>query len=151
MARKKNSDVVSALLYIIVGALLIIFKARTLDIAMTVAGVVFIVSGIIELIRKNPVSGVISIIIGAVILVLGWTITEIVLLVLGILIAVKGIISLVQALKKRRKKLLQVIFPIITIAVGLVIAFGNGLDIAILIGGIILVIDGVLGLVAAIK
>ena len=43
MAKKNTSNLVSAILYILVGVLLIVFKSATLGWAMTIAGVIFII------------------------------------------------------------------------------------------------------------
>ena len=151
MATKKNSELFSALLYIIIGVLLIIFKSQTLGWAMTIAGAFFIISGVLDLIKQNWAGGAVSLIIGIAILVLGWVATAIVLLVLGILIAIKGAIALISAFKKKNANALDIVFPILTIVVGLVLAFGNGLDILIIITGALLAIDGVLGLIGSFK
>ncbi|MBQ9783836.1 MAG: DUF308 domain-containing protein [Clostridia bacterium] len=153
MAKKKktNSELFSSLLYIIIGVLLVLFRSETLGWAMTIAGIFFLISGILDLVKKNWAGGAISLIIGVAILVLGWAAAKIVLLVLGILIAVKGIIALVNVLKKRKKNALELIFPILSIVLGIMLAFGNGLDIMIVVVGILLVIDGFLGLMGALK
>lgn len=151
MAKKSHSELFSSILYIIVGVLLMIFKAQTLGWAMTIAGAVFVISGMLDLIKQNWAGGAVSLIIGISILVLGWLATQIVLLVLGILIALKGVVALVDALKASKKNALSLVFPILTIVVGLMLAFGNGLDIMILIVGILLAVDGVLGLVSSLK
>ena len=151
MAKKTNSALLSSLLYIIIGLLLVIFRSQTLGWAMTVAGIVFVVSGILELVKKNWTGGAVSLIIGIAILVLGWLAAQIVLLVLGILIAVKGIVTLIEVLKKSKKNALDLVFPILTIVVGVMLAFGNGLDVMIIIVGVLLAIDGVIGLVGALK
>jgi len=152
MAKKKtDAALVSALLYIILGVLLIVFRSGMLGIAMTIAGIIFVVSGILEVAKKNWASGAISLIIGIAILVLGWVAAQIVLLVLGILIALKGIIALIEALGKKKITLLGVLFPVLTIVVGLMLAFGNGLDILLVICGVLLALDGVIGLINAIK
>ena len=93
MAKKTNSELFSSLLYLIVGLLLVIFRSQTLGWAMTIAGIVFIVAGVIDILKKNFGGGAISLIIGIAILILGWVAAKIVLLVLGILIAIKGIIA----------------------------------------------------------
>lgn len=149
MAKKTNSELISSLLYIIIGVLLIIFRAQTLNWAMTIAGVIFVVSGAIDLLRKNWTGGAVSLIIGIAILVLGWIATQIVLLVLGILIALKGIVALIDVLKRKSKNALQLVFPVLSIVVGLMLAFGNGLDIMILVVGVLMVVDGILGLVSS--
>ena len=152
MAKKKtDAALVSALLYIILGVLLIVFRGQMLGIAMTIAGIVFVVSGILEVAKKNWASGAISLIIGIAILVLGWVAAQIVLLVLGILIALKGVIALIEALGKKKITLLGVLFPVLTIVVGLMLAFGNGLDILLVVCGVLLALDGVIGLINAIK
>lgn len=151
MAKKTNSELFSSILYIIIGALLIIFRSQTLGWAMTIAGIFFVISGILDLIKKNFVGGAISLIIGIAILVLGWTAAEIVLLVLGILIAIKGIAALINVIKSKGFSILSLIYPILSIVVGLLLAFGNGLDIIIVIVGVLLAIDGVLGLIGSLK
>ena len=72
-------------------------------------------------------------------------------LAIGILIAIKGVLALLDALKKHKTTLLDVLFPVLTIIVGVMLAFGNGLDIMILIVGILLMVDGILGLLNALK
>ena len=152
MAKKTTSALFSALLYIIIGVLLIIFPGDAIEIAMTVAGIFFIISGIIEIIKKNVAGGIVSLIIGIAIILLGNLVVDIVLLVLGILIAVKGLVDLINAIKKPEKTtVLDIIFPVLTMVVGLVLAFGNALSVLVIIVGALLVVDGVLGLLSCIK
>ena len=149
MVQKSNSELITSILYILIGAILAIFRSQTLGWAMTIAGILFIVFGILDLVRTNLGSGAISLIIGIAILVLGWTITEIVLLVFGILIALKGVVAFVDALQAHKKNLLHFIFPVISVVIGLMLAFGNGLDTIILVAGILLAVDGLFGLFSA--
>ena len=152
MAKKNNSsNLISAILYILVGVLLIVFKSATLGWAMTIAGIVFIVSGILDLVKKNWAGGGVSLVIGIAILVLGWVAAAIVLLVLGILIAIKGIVALINVFKKDKKNALDFVFPALTVVVGLMLAFGNALDVMIIIVGVLLMIDGIIGVVGSLK
>ena len=152
MATKKtNSEFLAALLYLVIGVILIIFRSATLSWLMTAAGIFFIVSGILEMLRKNTANGAVSLIIGIAVLVLGWIMVEIVLLVLGVLIAIKGIIALYEALKVKKPKLLAILFAILTVVAGLLLAFGDGIDYMILIVGILLAVDGVLGLISCLR
>ena len=151
MAKKTNNELFSSILYIVIGVLLIVFKAETLNWIMTAAGIIFIVSGVLDLVKKNFAGGAISLIIGIAILVLGWLATKIVLLVLGILIAIKGIIAFIEVLKKSKKNALEVLFPILSVVVGLMLAFGNALSIMVLIVGVLLTVDGIIGLIGSIK
>ena len=118
---------------------------------MTVAGAFFIISGVLDVIKKNYTGGGVSLVIGIAILVLGWLAAKIVLLVLGVLIAIKGIVTLAEVLKSKKPKALDIVYPALTVVIGLSLAFGNGLDILIVITGILLAIDGGLGLMASLK
>jgi uncharacterized membrane protein HdeD (DUF308 family) len=148
---KKHSELISSLLYILIGALLVIFQDRTIGWAMTVMGALFIVFGILDLVRSNWGGGAVSLIIGIAILVLGWVVTEIVLLVFGVLIALKGVIALIDALRASKKDVLDIVFSILTIVIGLMLAFGNGLNVLIIIAGVMLMFNGILGLLGATK
>ena len=121
-----------------------------------IAGIVFVISGILDLVKKNWAGGGVSLVIGIAILVLGRGVAAaIVLLVLGILIAIKGIVALVNALKKDKKNALDFVFPALTVVVGLmlvlVLVFDNGLDIMIIIVGVLLMIDGIIGIASSLK
>lgn len=151
MAKKRNSELVSSLLYILIGTLLVIFRDRTIEWAMTVMGILFIVFGVLDLIGNNWGSGAVSLIIGIAILVLGWVVTEIVLLVFGILIALKGIVALIHALRSFKKSIVDIIFAILTVAIGIMLAFGNGLNVLIVVAGIMLMFNGILGLLGAVS
>ena len=148
MSKKLKNNLSSPILYIILGALLIIFKAQMLNWAMTIAGVFFAVMGIVDL-TKGRKSGALNLVIGILILVLGNTILDVVLVVLGILIAVKGLVDLLEILKNKKRNAIQVVFAAISIAVGVALAFGNLLGDLIVIIGVLLVIDGALGLLGA--
>ena len=151
MIKKPQSELFTSILYIAIGVLLAIFRSGSLDIAMTIAGVFFIISGVLDLVKKNYVGGAVSAGIGVAIIVLGWLATKIVLLILGILIAVKGVIALIEVIKKASKNVLEMIFPVLSIVLGLMLAFGGGLDLIILIVGIVLAVNGVIGLLGALK
>lgn len=151
MIKKPQSELFTSILYIAIGVLLAIFRSGSLDIAMTIAGVFFIISGVLDLVKKNYVGGAVSAGIGVAIILLGWLATKIVLLILGILIAVKGVIALIEVIKKASKNVLEMIFPVLSIVLGLMLAFGGGLDLIILIVGIVLAVNGVIGLLGALK
>jgi uncharacterized membrane protein HdeD (DUF308 family) len=116
---------------------------------MTIAGVFFLISGIIDVIKKNYMGGAVSIIIGVAILILGWLATKIVLLVFGLLIAIKGLIALIEEFKRKKLSAFGILFAILTMVAGIMLAFGDGLNILVLICGIFFIIDGVLGLIGA--
>ena len=149
--KKKQTGLWTALLYILIGTVLVIAPGKALNVAMTIVGAFFIVFGALDLLGGNMIGGAISLIIGIAIIVLGWTLMAIVLLVLGILIALKGLLALNDELKKKKHSLLGLLYPILTVIFGIMLAFGNGFGIVLLLVGIFFIADGVLGLIAALK
>ena len=149
MASKKfNTNLTSAIMYIVLGALFCIFRAGVLDWLMTIAGVLFIVFGIIDLVKGGTTSGIINIAIGAVILIGGWFFIEVVLIVFGILLAIKGTIALINALKALNKSVFDIIFSALTLAVGIMLIVSKWalIDWFFVIMGVLFIIDGVLEL-----
>ena len=151
MKKKINSELSASILYIIVGLLLVFFPNAALSWAMTIAGALFIISGAVDIWKKNLVGGAISVIIGAAIILFGWLLVSIVLLVFGILIAVKGGAELVEVVRRKKVKIVDVIFPVLTIIVGIVLAFGNAISWLVICTGVFLCIDGVIGVIGHFK
>ncbi len=153
MKKRPNINLTSPLLYIILGALLVIFNAQLLNWAMTIAGIFFVVMGVLDLLKGRTGSGIVNLAIGIIIIILGWTIFDIVLKVLGVLIAAKGIFDLISVLKIKKANALSVIVAALTIAIGITLAVstGNVLGVVMKICGALLIIDGVLGLLGAKK
>ena len=149
MLKKFNSELILSLLYILIGVLLVIFRDRTLGLVMTVAGVIFLVFGILELLRSNWTGGAVSLIIGLSIIVFGWVLTEIVILVFGILIALKGVVALIDELRRFKKNAVDIIFAVLTIVIGLLLAFGELLSIMIAIAGVMLMFNGIVKLISS--
>lgn len=148
---KKTINISSPVLYLILGILLMVFKMQMLSWAMTLAGIAFVVMGVLDIINKRTKSGIFNIALGVIILVVGWTILNVVLLVLGVLIAAKGVMDLVEVLKRKKRNALKVILAALTIALGVALALGDLLGNLIWIVGLFLVIDGALGLLGAKK
>ena len=151
MAKKSSLNLSSPILYIILGALLMIFKSQMLSWAMTIAGIAFVVMGIVDVVKGRTKSGIVNLALGAIILIVGWTILSIVLIVLGVLVAAKGVMDLLDVLKSKKRNALGVVFAALTIAIGVALVFGNFLGNLIWVIGLLLVIDGVLGLLGAKK
>ena len=154
MAKKinfKNSELLSSIVLILVGLLLAIFRGSVLEWMMTAVGVIFIVLGILDVVKKNWVNGGVSIVIGAAIILFGWLLTGIVLIVLGVLLAIKSAISLAEILKSKKKNIPELVYAIAGIFLGVLLAFGNLVSVLILIAGILLIIDGAIGLIGELK
>lgn len=142
------SNLFTCALYAIIGLMLIVMQGGSLGVVMTVVGVLFIVLGIIDIAKsKDLVKGLIEIVIGVVIITCGWLLVNLILLIFGILLIVKGILDISKTYKKGFMALLP---AIITLVLGILLAFtnfaGNLINIICLIVGIIFVINAVLTL-----
>lgn len=142
------TNVLTSVLFAVVGILLIFLKGGSLGILMTVTGAILIVMGILEIINgKNWLAGIIYIGIGVAIIVLGWLIVDILLLILGIVLCVKGVIDIVSFYKKGFMACLP---AIILIVIGILLIFTKiiykFLDIICIIAGVILILNAVLNL-----
>jgi len=133
MKKKIDSALFSSILYIVAGILLAVMPGDFMKWALLAIGIFFIVSGILEMVKKNWVGGVVSIAIGVAIIVLEWFILKWIFIVLGVLIALKGVVALINAIKYNTT-VLGLLFPILTI-----------------IAGIFLAVNGVIGLIGALK
>ena len=154
----KPSQLVSALLTLALGILFVILRGQVVGIAILVLGIALIISAIIDFVKKNITAGVIKAVLGIVVLVLGGLLKDIALIILGIVLLLYGVLELVKRLTSKKKKknatwvrVLGLIEPVLCILVSLALIFrpGQALDIAILIGGIVLIVDGALALIAA--
>ena len=155
----KLSQFTSALMTLILGVLFVMLKGGVVGIAIKVFAAVLIITAVIELIKLKIASGVVKAILAVVLLIFGWAITEIALLVIGIVLIVFGVLELVKRIfalfKKNRTKLLAKILgfisPVFSILAGyfLITSSGEAVNWAIVVGGVLLIINGVLALIEA--
>ena len=155
----RSSQFVSALMTLILGILFVILKGEVVGIALTVFGVVLIITAILELIRKNIASGIIKAVLGIAVLSFGWMLLDIALLVIGIVLIVFGVLELIKRIiaifKKKKNKLLATILgfisPVFSVVAGyfLITSSGEAVGWAIILGGVLLIINGVLALIEA--
>ena len=153
MAKKidfKNSELLSSVILVLVGLLLVIFRTSVLQWVMTAVGAIFVVFGVLDILKKNWVNGGVSIAIGAAIIIFGWALTEIVLIVLGVLIALKSLVSLYEILKSKKKNVPEIIYAAAGVLLGVLLAFGNLVSVLVLIAGILLIVDGAVGIYGAV-
>lgn len=146
MFKKQSSEFYTSVMYVIVGLLLVIFKSETINWAMTAAGAFFIITGALDVYNKNYNTGGVNIAIGVAIIVLGWVLTNVVLLILGLLIAARGGLALYNLIMAKKTDVMDLLYPALTVVTGLVLAFGNGLDILIVIVGLLLIANGAFNL-----
>ncbi|MBQ8345525.1 MAG: hypothetical protein IJY42_04595 [Clostridia bacterium] len=154
---KKVSQLLSAILTLVLGIFLVIKGEGIIPLALTVFGVFLLVLAVLDFIRIRVISGLIYAILGAIVLVFGglvWGLLKTYALpVIGILLLIYGIFLLIKSItsKKKGRKLwgiiLSFIEPAICIVGALMLIVGNTVSVAILIAGNILIVDGVLALI----
>lgn len=151
----KKSSLFISILTAVIGLLFIILKNDVIGISMTIIGVFLIVMGVLYLIDKLFLSGVIWIVIGVVIIVFGWVLATVVIYILAVYFIISGIINIINLIKAHTKgtnflyTLLIYAFPVFSIIIGILLCFNQGGTIAwiFIVCGILLLIDGIVGIV----
>lgn len=145
---KISNNTVAAVLYVLVGVLFCIFKASMLNWLLTAAGIVFIVLGVLDILKKNLVNGIVEAVIGVVILVGGWAFVEVALIIFGALLVIKGVLDLMAAIKAKAG-IFTMIAAVITAVVGVLLIASKWvmLDWFFIVMGVILIVDGALMLI----
>ena len=150
MAKKlKISDnTVAAILYILVGVLFCIFRASMLRWLLTAAGIVFIVMGVLDILKKNLVNGIVEAVIGVVILVGGWAFVNVALIIFGALLVIKGVLDLLAAIKAKAG-IMTILAAVVTAVVGVLLIASKWVmvDWFFIVMGIILIVDGAMMLI----
>ncbi len=151
MRRKDNA--VMAIGMIVLGLLLIVLKGGVVDIAMTVFAVSMIVTAILDFVNKRTNDGIIKAVLGVCILVFGWMFVNLALYILGAVLIVMGLMLLVNlrrgSMFEDSNRALNYIRPIVMVVAGACLLFNQGgtIDWIFIVGGIMLLIEGLLELV----
>ncbi len=147
MAKSKaiSKELINAILYIVVGALFCILQSRVLNWLLTAVGVLFIVQGVLSILKKDLKSGIISIAIGALLILGAWLFITVVLIIFGALLIVKGVLDLLTALKNK-DNIMPIVVAALTIVLGILVICSNWLDWFFIVVGVLFIANGVLAL-----
>ena len=150
---KLTSNLITAILTIVIGVLFVALKGGVIGIAMTVLGVGLIVWAVLDLIDKNNTSGIIKLIAGIVVIVFGWTLASIVLYVMAALLLVYAVYQLYQLITGKVKDFVKFIEPGVMALIAILLLFNQGGTIAwvFIVAGIFLIVEGALALINCIK
>ena len=150
---KITSNLITAILTIVIGVLFVALKGGVIGIAMTVLGVGLIVWAVLDLIDKNNTSGIIKLIAGIVVIVFGWTLASIVLYVMAALLLVYAVYQLYQLITGKVKDFVKFIEPGVMALIAILLLFNQGGTIAwvFIVAGIFLIVEGALALINCIK
>lgn len=138
---KQSTNLIVAILTIVLGALLVIYKESILNIAITILGVGLIAWAVFDYLNKNVTPAIIKAVIGVIIIVLGWLITDIVLFIFAGLLLVYAIFELYELIKAKKKGWELFVQPLLYL-VAAVLLLLKGFDWPFMIAGIALIIQG---------
>ena len=150
---KITSNLITAILTIVIGVLFVALKGGVIGIAMTVLGVGLIVWAVLDIIDKNNTSGIIKLVAGIVVIVFGWTLASIVLYVMAALLLVYAIYQLYELVTNKVKDVVKFIEPGVMALIAILLLFNQGGTIAwvFIVAGIFLIVEGALALMNCIK
>ena len=154
---RKVSQFISAVMTLALGILFLVLKTDVIGIAITVLGVALLITALLDLIKLSVFTGIVKALLGVAVLVIGWLLIDIAILILGIVLLVYGVANLLKGLfgKKKGVKtwkiIIGIIEPVLCIvgAIFLITSGGKAVEWAVIVAGVILVIDGILALVGA--
>ena len=130
-----------------------------ISIAATCLGVVFIVNGIMSVVKNDLTKGIITIVIGAIIILFGWLFVTIALYILGALLIAYGVLDLINKSKVKivfddtLKKVLYYVIPVLYIVAGACLLFNQGetVSFVFILTGVILLVNGILTILESLK
>ena len=156
MKKIRGNGLFTAIALIAIGILFMIYKSDIISIAMSLIALTFIVTGILDVIRRLTMSGVVKIVIGALVLAAGWLFITLALYVLGACLLIAGISDISRLLSVKTKKMtvamaMHYLQPAIYILVAICLFFNQGgaLSWVFTVSGLFLVVDGVVALIGA--
>lgn len=150
---KLTSNLITAILTIVIGVLFVALKGGVIGIAMTVLGVGLIVWAVLDIIDKNNTSGIIKLVAGIVVIVFGWTLASIVLYVMAALLLVYAVYQLYGLITDKVKDFVKFIEPSVMALIAILLLFNQGGTVAwvFIVAGIFLIVEGALALINCIK
>ncbi len=136
---------ISSLIYIVLGAMLCIFRTELLKYAMLVVGIIAIVIGVLAIIKGDLIYGVVTAAIGALIILGGFLFLQIILLVIGVILAAKGVIELIACFRFSKINIIALLSAIFTIVLGvlLIASTWQFVDTFLIVIGVLMIVDGV--------
>ena len=157
---EKTNKYISAVVMMVIGLLLIILKDGIIGILLTALGVALIVMGILDAVQRKDVTRcVIKCVIGAVIILGGWVFVAVMLYILGALLVIVGVLWIIKLVQRHTKganligTITAYLVPALYILIGVCLFFNQSafVNVVFIIVGVIVLVDGIIQLVNAIK
>lgn len=158
MKSSRTGNFIGAAVLIALGILCIFLKAEMISIALTVAGALLIVYGVLDLIRNQIVPGIVKLVCGVAVIILGWLVVTVVLYIAAVLIILYGFLVFLEAWQNVSGKTVDLAFciaavrAIVDIVVGFLLLFNQGgtVEWVFIVSGILLLADGAVLLLSGI-
>lgn len=153
-------NMIKALITVIVGLILIIFKDNAIKWLLSVIGLILIIQGLINITQnQKKQKGLIEIVGGIGLALLGWLMISIILMLAGLLLLIYGLYILYKLVSSQTKaidikqNMMLYATPIIYILGGglLCVAQEKATPVLIVIAGILLALNGALNIFKEIK
>lgn len=152
MERKEN--IVSSVIFIVLGLMLIIMKGDVISLAITLLGLAVLISAVVDFIDKLTNMGIVKAVVGVCILVFGWVFVNLALYLLAAAIIIMGLLRITNTHKlipvnlTLKEKIFVYAKPVAMVLAGVCLLFNQGGTIAwiFVLSGILLVLEGVLEL-----
>lgn len=137
-------NIVLALAYIVMGILFCVKQGAVLQWVMWIAGALFLVQGVLDIINRNAVIGIIEIVIGVAIFYFGIALLGVATLVLGIVLIVYSIANLFRY----HQNFFTVLANLLTALVGVLLVVNQWVayNWFFIVLGVALIVNGVLAL-----
>lgn len=144
MANKKKvpDNVITGLVYIVLGILFMIFRSNVLSWIMTIIGVLFLVRAVISLMDTDYTSAIVYGVLGLLAILGGWLFLTVILIIFGVVMIFSGAVAIYSNLKSKNYK--GLIAPIITLVVGILLITSGFtvVDWFFIVFGVIFIADG---------
>ena len=147
---KQSERMISAVATVALGIILIVLRATFIEVLMTIAGLILIVFGIIDLMQKMVPPAVFKIVVGVIVIICGWAIVEAVLYVVAAILLIAGILLLYDKIKRRMRchnsffTVLEYAKPCIMLLIGGLLLFNQEglMDFIFVASGILTLLEG---------
>ncbi len=151
------NSVIMGVLLLVIGLLIIIFKAEALKWILIIAGVLLVIAGIITLyggiktgVHMDVAVGAIALVLGVVLILVPNFITDVMMILLAILLIVLGIMNLANAAPSfsldNKEKVITAVIGVVMIILGVyaILNRDTTADIIMIVIGALMMISGAL-------
>lgn len=153
----KKEEIISAIASIIIGVLFIVMKDRIIGVAITVLGVVVLISALMDFLAKMTNLAIIKAVVGVCILVFGWLFVNLALYILAAGIILMGLLQISGVHKNMPvnltsgEKCMEYLKPVVTVVAGACLLLNQSGTISwvFIATGVLLILQGIMSLAGA--